>query len=252
MAANTNALVYNSYIEQIGILAVTQTALVSGVMQFTDPPPQGLIPQMLNYAELRIQRDMDLLPLQVTKTFTLPSGQSVLGLSVDDFVTVQTILAAGVPLVNTSKEFIQNVAGPTATMGPPAYFAMLGGDAATGGSVSNNILFGPPSDLSYALSIVGTIRAPSLNQFNTAPQAGSATTFISTYLPDLLLQASMIYIAEFQRNFSKISDDPAMAMTYEQQYQLLLASAVKEEFRKKFQESAWTSMSTPVAATQGR
>jgi hypothetical protein len=90
---------------------------------------------------------------------------------------------------------------------------------------------------------------PSLAKNSATPVlAATASTFISSYLPDLLIMASMIYISAFQRNFGRQSDDPAMAQSYESQYQALLRGAVVEEFRKKFESGAWTSYSpTPTA-----
>lgn len=81
---------------------------------------------------------------------------------------------------------------------------------------------------------------------------GSGITFISQYLPDLLVMASMIYISAYQRNFGKESDDPQMAMSYESQYQLLLKSATVEEARKKFDAAGWSSQSPAVVASPTR
>jgi hypothetical protein len=64
--------------------------------------------------------------------------------------------------------------------------------------------------------------------------------------------ASMIYISAYQRNFGKLNDDPQMAQTYESQYMTLLRGAAVEEARKKFEGSAWSSMSPAVAATPTR
>jgi len=61
MPSPTNALSFNLYVQQIGILAVAPTAATSGVYAFSEAPLQGLLPSMLNYAELRINRDLDLL-----------------------------------------------------------------------------------------------------------------------------------------------------------------------------------------------
>ena len=126
---------------------------------------------------------------------------------------------------------------------------MYGGDRTTGGNTDNNIVLGPWPDSTYAVTITGTIRTPTLYTFADQAHAASGTTFISTYLPDLLLMASMIYISAYQRNFGRESDDPAMAQSYENQYQALIKGATAEEFRKKFQASAWSSMSpSPVAS----
>ena len=108
----------------------------------------------------------------------------------------------------------------------PAYFAMLD---------QSNMLVGPWSDNNYLVEIVGTIRPQSLgNGTNNTTN----TTFISLYLPDLMLMATMIYISGYQRNFGRQSDDPQMAQSYESQYQALLKGAMVEEARKKFGDGA--------------
>jgi len=79
--------------------------------------------------------------------------------------------------------------------------------------------------------------------------ATNPTTFISLYLPDVFIMASMIYVSGYQRNFGRQSDDPAMAQSYENQYQTLLKGAAVEEARKKFESTGWTSQSpSPVAS----
>lgn len=255
-APNTTPLTYNGYVTQIGVMAVVDTELVTGVVQGTDAYFNSTIPQMLNYAELRIQRDLDLLPLQTSGGYTLTEGNNQLSISVNDFVTIQTfsVEVAGslVPLLSVSKEWIQNVYPGNSTPAPPQFFAMIGGDAATGGNTSSLIMLGPPPDDNYPVSVFGSIRMPTLYQFATAGAADNSTTFISTYLPDLLIMASLIYISAYQRNFGRISDDPAMAMTYETQYQLLLKGGLSEEYRKRFEATAWSSMSNSPVASPSR
>jgi hypothetical protein len=80
----------------------------------------------------------------------------------------------------------------------------------------------------------------------------ASTTFISLYLPDVFIMASMIYISAYQRNFGRANDDPQMAVTYEGQYQALLKSAIVEEARKQFQSSGWASQSPATVATPSR
>lgn len=252
MTANTNPLTYNGYVTQLATMAVVDTAISSGVIVGVDTAFNNIIPQMLNYAELRIQRDLDLLPLMTDKNYTLTSGNNQLQIPVDDFVTIQTLFLNNAPLLATSKEFIQNVFGSNSVTGMPKYFAMLGGDFATGGNTYNNILLAPYPDSNYSISVLGTIRAPSLYKYANLNDADTKTTFISTYLPDLLVQASMIYITEFQRNFGAVSNDPAMGQTYESQYQNLLKGAIVEEARKKFQASGWSSSSLPLVASPAR
>src|SRR5882724_8811299 len=131
MPANTNPLSYNEYILQMGVLAVYGVAQVSGVNQFVDAPIQLTVKNMLNYAELRMQRDLDLLASQSSNTYPIGTGVNVFPLPVDDFVTVQTlevIQAGGATstMLAVSKEFIQNVYGGLSTPGTPQYFAMYG------------------------------------------------------------------------------------------------------------------------------
>ena len=255
-APQTTPLTYNGYVTQIATMAVVDTTTVSGVVQGTDTAFNNLLPQMLNYAELRIQRDLDLLPSQTSRTYSLTTGNNQLQLDVDDFVTVQSVqINSGgntIPLLPVTKEILQNVYGSSTATAQPVWFAMYGGDLATGGNTYNNIIVGPYPDAAYAITITGTVRLPTLYQNATTALASTATTFISTYLPDLLIQASMIYIAQFQRNFGQASNDPAMGPTYELQYQNLLKSAVVEEARKKFSAAAWSSMSPAVVATPTR
>ena len=256
MAAATNPLTYNDYVSQIATLAVVNTTTSSGVVVGVDAEFNTLIPQMLNYAELRIQRDVDLLPSQTSKNYTLTLGSNLIQIPVDDFVTIQTVSyvngTATIPLLPVAKEYLQNTYNDSSYNADPAYFAMYGGDEASGGNLYNNIIVGPYSNSTYSVLITGTQRLPSLYKFGVTATAGTATTFISANLPDLLIQASMIYISQFQRNFGPAANDPSMGPTYELQYQNLLKSAFVEEARKKFAASAWSSMSPPMAATPTR
>jgi len=254
---NTTPLTYNGYVSQIATMAVVNTTTTAGVVVGVDDAFNAIIPQMLNYAELRIQRDLDLLPTMTSKNYTLTTATNLFTISTDDFVTIQTILlnsgtGGNVPLLPTTKEYLQNVYGNATNAGVPAYYAMYGGDRATGGNVDNNLILGPWPDNTYTVVVTGTIRAPTLYKSATTAAANTGTTFISTYLPDLLVMASMIYISAFQRNFGRESDDPAMAQSYESQYQGLLKGATVEEYRKKFQASAWSSMPSSPVATPSR
>ena len=230
---------YNDYVQQIATMAV---------IPVTDPNFTIIIPQMINYAELRMQRDLDFLSTQTSNsTYSFTSGSNLLTITTSSFIVLQTVeVINGVgnssALLPVAKEYIQNVWGGGSTQGLPTIFAVYGGDSATAGLTSQNILVGPTPDSNYSVRLTGTIRSAPLSATNT-------TTFISTYLPDLFIMASMIYVSAYQRNFGRINDDPAMAQTYESQYQGLLKSAMVEENRKKFQSAAWTPYSpSPFAA----
>jgi len=258
---NTNPLTYNQYIQQVAAMAVYQTQETSGVYSFYDAPPTLITPMMLNYAELRIQRDLDLLPSQTSNQYTLTAGTNILNVPIDDFLTVQTlrwVQTSSGTIVNSgtcipvTKEFLQNCYGGVATTGPPQYYAMVGDNFGNGADTYNNVMFGPYANYAYTIEITGTIRTPSLYKYASSGIADTKYTYISAYYPDMLVIASMIYISAFQRNFSATSDSTEMGQSYEKQYQALRLGAVAEENRKKFEASGWSSYSTPVSATPTR
>ena len=235
------ALTYSSYVQQISTMAV----IPSNDTNFTI-----ILPQMISYAELRMQRDLDFLSTQISTTaYSFTSNNNTLTLPTSQFIVPQTfeVVNSGVssPLLPVTKEFIQNVYGSGSTTGVPQYFAVYGGDTATTGNTSQYMIVGPTPDSNYSTIITGTVRSAPLSASNT-------TTYISTYLPDMFIMASMIYISAFQRNFGRINDDPQMAQTYESQYQALKASALVEENRKKYEAAAWSSYSPAPAASPTR
>jgi hypothetical protein len=232
----------NSYIDQIATMAVVAV---------NDPAYVTILPQMITYAENRMYRDLDFLFTSVSNTsFSCTIGTRSIVVPPGTFVVpeqINVITPAGTanpdsgtrnPLLPTTKEFLDAVygSGLSANRGLPKYFAPFD---------DYTFLLGPYPDAAYQVEIVGTIRPDSLSATNT-------TTFISLYLPDLFIMASMIYISAYQRNFGRANDDPQMAVTYESQYQALLKSAMMEENRKKFEAAAWSSQSPSVVATPTR
>ena len=233
---------YNSYVQQIATMAVIPT---------TDTNYQIILPQMISYAELRMQRDLDFLSTQISNSsYSLTASSSTLTIPTSAFVVMETfevIDGSGnsTPLLPVTKEFIQNVYGTGSSTGLPQYFAVYGGDSATTGLTNQNMIIGPISDLNYSIRLTGTMRSAPLSATNTQ-------TYISVYLPDMFIMASMIYISAYQRNFGRMNDDPQMAQSYEGQYQALKASALIEENRKKFEAAAWSSYSPAPAASPTR
>ena len=230
---------YNAYVQQIATMAVVPV---------TDTNYQIILPQMISYAELRMQRDLDFLSTQISTTaYSFTASNNTLTVPQSQFVTTETMevidgSGASTPLLPVTKEFLQNVYGSGSTTGLPAYYAEYGGDAATTGYTSQLIIVGPIPSASYQVRLTGTVRSAPLSATNTQ-------TYISTNLPDMMIMASMIYISAYQRNFGRQSDDPQMAQSYEGQYHVLKASALVEENRKKYEAAAWSSYSTAPAAT---
>ena len=81
----------------------------------------------------------------------------------------------------------------------PALYAMI---------TDQQIIVGPAPGLmtkrKYTIECIGTIRPAPLSPTNT-------TTYLSLYLPDLFLAASMVFMSAFQKNFSAGSRRPANA-----------------------------------------
>jgi hypothetical protein len=259
--SSPNPLSFNAWVQTIGTLTVATTVETAGVWGFVDAPLQQLVPQILAYAESRIARDLDMLSSQTSNTYALAPGQSVFSLPVGDFQTVQTleiIQSSGAQVVNScpltfvSKEFIQNCYSGLTQSSTPKFAALYGDNFGDEQDSFTNILLGPPPNFAYSLRVTGTACQPSLYTNATSGPADSAYTYISNYYPDMLVMASMIFISAFQRNFSATSDDPAMPMNYEKQYQALRLGAIPLENRRKQQSSGWSAYSTPPSATPTR
>ena len=247
--AATTALTYNGLVTQVCLLAPYQYSNVAGVVTPQALEFTALIPQMLNYAEQRIQRDMELLNTQVLRgPYALAVGSNQLSVPPGDLMVVQDVLVniAGVPtpMQPVAKAYLLTVWPSTSTPGPPKVVALQGGDAATLGLAGTILMFGPPPDAPYQVSCIGEARAPSLATYANTAQAGSQATWISTWLPDLLVLACMIYVSGYQRDFGRQSDDPQMAQSYEAQYGTLLGAANKEEFQRRWEADAWSALAS--------
>ena len=236
----TTGLTYSQYVTQIATMAVVEES---------NPAFVTILPQMITYAENRMYRDLNFMftstsisGYQITpgsRTITIPEGTIVV------LEQVNLLLPAGTqdpnqatrrPMLPTTKEYLDAVYGVSSYTGPPCYFVPFN---------DNQYLVGPFPDQSYYVEIIGTYRPASLSATNP-------TTFISLYLPDLFIMASMIYVSAYQRNFGRLNDDPQMAVTYESQYMALLKGAQAEESRKTFEAAGWSSQAPSTSATPGR
>lgn len=221
-------MTYNEYIQAIqALLAVPQNN--------TDAKFTLLIPRMIEYAELRMCRDFDFLATRTTNitVATVSGSRNVTAPST--FVVIEDLnlispagttnpeLGTRIALERVSLDFI-NVMWPTAaTTGMPSKYAFLSDTA---------VRIAPTPAGVFTCEFIGTTRPTPLSFTNQ-------TNFISVYLPDLLVAASMVFGAGELQNYGLQSDDPKLAMSWETQYQTLKASAAVEEARKKSQSAGW-------------
>lgn len=210
--------------------ATYKTTLASMVpISESDTNFTTILPQVIEYAEQRIYRELDLLAATVrdtSSTFTANSRNFTLPSSGGRFVTVDgvNVIVSGTrtyQLIHASRDLIDAMwpsesAASASTV--PQFYGMI---------TDQSIIVGPPPGSNYTAEVIGKIRPTALSADNT-------TTFLSNYLPDLFLAASMVFYTGYMKNFGAQADDPKMAQSWEAQYEKLLASANAEELRKKF------------------
>lgn len=236
----TTGLTYTTFTTQLATLAVVDP---------TDTNFLTILPQAITYAENRIYRDIDLLStVKSTLAYSLSTGSRSITFPEGTFIVTEQVnlvspagsndpnVATRIPLLPTTKEYLDAVYGDATSPGVPCYYAPFD---------TKTLIVGPYPSANYTVELVGTYRPDSLSATNT-------TTWISTYLPDLMIMAAMIYVSGYQRNFSASGNDQQMPINYETQYEALLKGADMEEYRKKYEAAAWASKSPSPVATPAR
>ncbi len=208
------------------------------------------VPRIIDDAEQRLYRELDLLSTVVRATgpltasnrnFTLPTtaGRFVVVEQMNAIVPAGTTdpeLGTRIPLLPVTKEYLDAVWPSVGGADVPEFFAPTSDQA---------WIVGPWPDAVYTIEVVGTIRPAPLSNSNP-------NTFLTDYLPDVFFAAALVFSAGYQQNFSAMGDNPAQAMTWEQHVKPLIDSAKGEELRKKFQSNAWSSKAPSPIATPPR
>lgn len=235
------SLTYATYVSSLANLLVVPAG---------DAGFQAVLPNIIDDAEQRLYRELDLLSASVRATGTLTAGTRTFNLPstngtfiVTDELNVITPAGTTDPeagtrnsLVPTSNEMLNNLWPSVTGSTVPQYFAMLDQDT---------VLVGPWPVASYTVEVVGMIRPNAISTSN-------ATTLLSVFFPDLMIAASMVFAAAYQKNFGAAVDDPKMAVTWESHLQALITSAQTEEARKVFTGPAWSSKEPAPLATPPR
>lgn len=214
-------LTYAQYKSALETLAVEQAS---------DSNWTTILPQVIEYAESRIHRDLEIIGLVRRDTsssltpndrdFALPTPS---GGTWDVVSEINLIISAvRTPMVKVSLAAMNTLwpqeSAPSAAS-VPVYYAPVTDTA---------IVVGPPLGASAGtatVEVIGTITPNALSASNT-------TTYLSTNYPELLLAASMIFISGYQRNFGSQADNPQQAQSWTAQYAALLESAKRNEAMK--------------------
>lgn len=244
-------------------MSLTYTTYVSTLSSLTLIPSdnarfQSVLPSCIDYSEQRIYRELDMIAEDVSdssatltsgsRNFTLPTSKGTFQIiSAINIITPSTATpdnGTRNPLTPTSRDVLDWLWPNSTGTGVPQQYCYFSQANLAGFTQPDNIIVGPWPDANYPVEVVGKIIPIPLSASNT-------TTFLSTYLPDLMLMASQLYFDNVMKNFGAAGDDPRSAVTHEQQYQELLKSAMSWEARKKFSGASWTSKQIePLAQPQ--
>lgn len=215
----------------------------------------AISPNVIDYAEQRIYRDLDMLVEDVrdsssslangNRNFNLPTSigtfQIVTGINIITPASTAPDSGTRNPCVPVSLSVLDLIYPSSTGSDVPNMFAYISQSAVAD---QKNIIFGPWPDAAYRVEVIGKIIPAALSASNT-------TTFLTLYLPDLFLAASMVFLTGYLKNFGAQGDDPKQALSWEGQYQTLLKSAMDWEARKHFAGASWTSTKLePMAQPQ--
>lgn len=237
-------LTYNSYVSEIAtITAITSSVLVNGDANFS-----GIMGGIIDYAEGRLWRDLDLPIMSVTDiSVVCTSGVRTINLSTTQgtLLVVQTLnifSSAGTTSSNTTRVPIVPVtiavvdalypSALSSNCGMPEYYARVS---------DIELILGPPPDQAYGTEVIATTRPAPLS-------ASNSTTWLSANIPELMVAAGMIFAAGHMRDFGAQSDNPQMAQSWENQYATLMKEMKVDALRMNNLSEAWThAQPTPIA-----
>lgn len=239
---------YTTYVSEIATL----TAITSGVLVSGDGNFSGIMDAVVDYAEGRIYRDLDLPAVTVTDTsVSCVAGNRSISLSTTqgDLLVIDSLNifssagttstnATRVPLVPTSKAVIDTIypSAVSSNRGVPEFFARY---------TDTQIVLGPTPDQAYGTEVIATIRPSPLSATNSS-------TWLTKNLPELMIAAGMVFASGYMQNYGAQVDNPQMPGSWETQYKNLVQSAMSDIARMKFEGSAWTSQNPSPHATPPR
>lgn len=224
----------------------------------TDDDFNNFLPEIIDYAEQRIYRELDFLGTRTRDTSQVTiSGVRRVAIP-GQFVVVESValfVPAGnspprtgvsrVPLIRSTTDAIDAMWPDESAVMAPVFGVTLYSifnEQVTGAASTGEIRIGPTPDNAYTVEFRGTYRPAPLSATNT-------NTFLATYLPDLFFTCAMIHASDYMRNFGA-GDTPGMSTEWEAQYGKLKLSAEVEEARKKAGQIMTPDSPTARAAPQ--
>lgn len=233
-------LTYSTWVTSIANLLPVATS---------DAGFQTVLPNIIDDAEQRLYRELDLLDTSTRSTTVLVAGNRNLTLPTyngEPIVTdeINVITPAGTQpdsgtrnqVVPCSDEVLNALWPSSSGSTVPQYWAMVN---------QGTVILGPWPDAAYTVEVVHTVRPAALSSTNV-------TTLLSFHFPDLMIAAGMVFASGYQKNFGAAVDDPKMGPTWESHLQTLLKSAATEEARKQFQSEGWSDKQPAPLATPPR
>jgi hypothetical protein len=214
-----------------------QSALAAAIedSQFSvaDADFVALLPTIIDMAEQRVYRDLDLLTAVVTvsgaltansRTFTIPTSSGgnaihVLEARQLNILDVNSNRWVARPVSREAIDLFWPSDTASSSSSIPSQFARIS---------DTQLLVGQSPGSNWVVELIATVRPAPLSITN-------ASTYLSNYLSDLFFASAMVAATgTILKNFGSQADNPAQANSWESTYQKLLASAKAEEARKKF------------------
>ena len=189
----------------------------------TDVDWATLLPAAVEEAELRCYRDLD--PVAARGSATLAATAAAPGLVLPAACNIPrelhlTPMPAGAlspHIARRDETFLSELYPDPTITGVPKYWAL---------TAIGTALLAPAPSQAFGLTLLYTQRPAPLS-------ASNETTWLSTWCPDLMVFAAMVYASGYQRNYGAQADDPQQAMSWERQYGRALKTAAIEEARRK-------------------
>ena len=239
--------------QQITILA--QAAAAPAYDLSTNVDFQNSLPQFSQYAEARMYKEMIFLATRTTEEsaqFVAGNAYFAVALLPNPIIVVEGF-AAITPVGRSSETGTRWEFDPVSLdyldlVFPTSSTTSAPDDASTAQRCwamydNATIKYGPTMDAAYTGSVTGI--------FAPTPLSSSFTdTYLTLNWMPQFIACSMISVTGWMRNYGAQSDDPKMAVSWEDQYQKLSQSMLLEEQRRRGSATGWSPMGPTVGQPQ--